>query len=102
MIRLQIGLVLLPVLLAGCLKDQEQAVSQCRSPRASAHASSESISEDNSRMELCMKTAGFEPDLTRDECRATAENVAGLPARCYQPTSFFGWLARKTEIAWGG
>jgi len=95
-IRLQIGLVLLPVLLAGCLKDQEQAVSQCRSPRASAHASSESISED------CMKTAGFEPDLTRDECRATAENVAGLPARCYQPTSFFGWLARKTEIAWGG
>jgi hypothetical protein len=94
--------MLLPVLFAGCLKDQEQAVAQCRSPRHSGLASSESISEDNSRMELCMTTAGYEPDRTRDDCQTMAENVAGLTARCYQPTSFFGWLARKAELAWSG
>jgi hypothetical protein len=100
--RLQIGLVLALLSLAGCLRDQEQAVAQCRSARPSALTSSTSISDDNSQIELCMKAAGYEPDRTQEDCRAMDGSVAGLTARCYEPASFFGWLTWKTELVWNG
>jgi hypothetical protein len=102
--RMMVSL-LLALPLSGCLSDQEQHLAQCRSSVSRAQkplGPSTAFSDEIVQIETCMRTAGYEPDRTDEQCLRLGEIAATLTGRCYQPTNLVGWLARKIEIAWSG
>lgn len=87
----RLGVLLLPLTLAGCLEDQQQQVAQCTLSASRAHPGAKPPYDYNGVMEndvrLCMRAAGYEANnLGAKMCQPDIY----LNSYCYLPT---GWVA---------